>query len=427
MNDADTIATSAELTQDADQAGTTAVKANSPISISERLQQSIEVLGAYRRIDGVQVRSDRQLHRAAVAILGRLTVTFEALLAEMHSDAVLRAQQDLALAPPRLARSPMPPRTRPQRLERLAQVTNAINVRITAMRQIAGDVDMLAINARLMSAGMGEAGDDFLGFAAEIRRSTKLAQSTTGTDRSRSDQCRERSLRPRVLAYGVRRAPRRHIADNSAAPGRRGRDVQGTRPAGGRRRHSVAARTADIHRQVGGMIVELQLGDITRQRIEHMQTVAGTLCDSLRLHRIAQSEWRTLSPGTVAALLQTGGTLLRRSCAIPPANSTTRLCASRMASARLAADARDIGSLGEHAYGAAISITAASWLSLRKTCAPRKPCSTVCVRARRYGTPGRDVLRIAHRLTGNIDTLRDLEADIRIMGLNTTLKCGRLG
>ena len=57
-------------------------------------------------------------------------------------------------------------------------MADAINVRITAMREIAGDVDMLAINARLMSVGMGEAGDDFLGFAAEIRRSAKLAQNT---------------------------------------------------------------------------------------------------------------------------------------------------------------------------------------------------------------------------------------------------------
>ena len=72
----------------------------------------------------------------------------------------------------------MPPPPRPQRSSVWPRYGDAINVRITAMRKIARDVDMLAINARLMSAGMGEAGDDFLGFADEIRRSARLAQDT---------------------------------------------------------------------------------------------------------------------------------------------------------------------------------------------------------------------------------------------------------
>ena len=322
----------------------------------------------------------------------------------------------------------MSPASQAATLERLAEVTNSINVHITAMRQIARDVDILAINARLMSVGMGEAGGDFLGFAAEIRGSAQLAQDTLGhIGRELTNAGNQlAAARSGVIAFAERHGgtlqtiPQRLAA---AVETFKAHDQLAAAAAA-----SVATRTADIHQQVSGMIVRLQLGDITRQRIQHMQEVATALLQLASPPSIVQSEWRALSPGTIAALLQTGCSLAAAQLR-DTAGELDRE-AGRVADglSQLAADARDISSLGVQAYGAADqhhqSFMAELEENLRATEALFEG-----LRAAREDTERRiaDVLAIAQRLTGNIDTLRDLEADIRIMGLNTTLKCGRLG
>ena len=265
------------------------------MSISERIQQTMDALGAIRGLTERKFLAIGNSIEQAVVIFARLAARFEALVAAMRSDAVIRAQRSLALGAAEAGTRAEAPANQAAALERLAQVTNAINVRITAMRQIAGHVDILAINARLMSAGMGEAGDDFLGFAAEIRRSAKLAQSTLeqiGRELTNAGN-QLAAARAGVLAFAerhggaLRTIPQRLAA---AVETFRAHDQLAAAAA-----TSVAARTADIHQQVGGMIVELQLGDITRQRIEHMQAVAGALLQLASPASIAQSEWHMTS------------------------------------------------------------------------------------------------------------------------------------
>ena len=159
-----------------------------------------------------------------------------------------------------------------------------------------------------------------------------------------------------------------------------------------------------------------------------MQEVAAALLQLASPASIAQSEWQALSPGTIAALLRAGCNLAAAQLR-DTAGELDRE-AGRVANglSQLAADAQDIGSLGEQAYGAADQhhrgFMAELEENLRATEALFEGLSAAREDTERHIA---DVLTIAHRLTGNIDTLRDLEADIRIMGLNTTLKCGRLG
>ena len=68
------------------------------LSISERIQQTTDALGA---IDGLTERKFLAIGNSieqAVVVLARLAATFEALVAAMQSDAVIKAQQNLALA-----------------------------------------------------------------------------------------------------------------------------------------------------------------------------------------------------------------------------------------------------------------------------------------------------------------------------------------
>jgi hypothetical protein len=428
LNHADTIDTSAELVRDVDEAGGTAVPANASVSISERLQQSIEVLGGIGSLTEFKFVAIGDCIQRAVAILGHLTVTFEGLLAEMQSEAVLQAKQDIALAAAEAGRLADAAGTEAAGLGRLEQVTRAIHIRITAMRQIARDVDMLAINARLIAAGMGESGLDFLGFAAEIRRSTKLAQARLeqiGSELMNAER-QLAAARTGVMAYAERHGETlRTIPQRLAAAGA---TITAHDHLAADAATAVAARTADVQRRVASMIVELQLGDVTRQRIEHMMAVAGTLRSLTSAASSSHSEWRMLSAGEVASLLQTGCNLVTaqlRDTAGELDNEALRVADGL---GRLAADARDINRLAEHAFGAVDQDRRGFMVELE---ADLRNTAAVFggLRAARGETEHRvaDVMAIMHRLTGSIDTLRGLEVDIRIMGLNTTLKCGRLG
>lgn len=398
------------------------------MSVTERIQQATDALGAIGVLTEQKFLAIGDSVERAVAILDHLTVTFEALLAEMQSGAVMQARQDLALAATEAGRLADAPGSEAAALQRLADTTDAINARIAAMRKIARDVDVLAINARLIAAGMGEAGADFLGFAAEIRHSAELALRRLEQIGHELTNAREQleTARNGVMAYAER-----HGASLRAIPERLTAAV-GTLQAHDRlaaeAATTIATRAADVHRQVAGIIVELQLGDITRQRVQHMQDVAETLLCLASPAAVAQSEWRALPPGGIAALLHAGCNL-----------AAAQLCdtadeldkeAARVAQGlgRLAANAQDISRLGEATYGAADArhrgFMAELEANLRETEGLFEG-----LRAARDDTQRRiaNVLTIAHGLGENIDTLQGLEAGIRIMGLNTTLKCGRLG
>jgi hypothetical protein len=398
------------------------------LSISERIQQTTDVLGAIRGLTERKFLAIGNSIEQAVVILARLAATFQTLLAAMQSDVVIEAQQKLALATAEAATRADAPANQAAALERLAQVTNSINVRIAAMRQIARHVDILAINARLMAAGMGEAGDDFLGFAAEIRRSARLTQDTLeqiGRELTNAGN-QLAAARAGVMAFAehhggaLRTIPERLAAavETFKAHDRLAATATTT----------VAARTADIYQQVSGMIVALQLGDITRQRIEHMQEVATVLLQLASPVSVAQSEWQMLSPDTVATLLQAGCNLAAAQLRDTAGELDREAGRVAKGLSQLAADAQDIGSLGERAYGAADQHHRGFMAELEENLHAIEALFEG-LRIAREDTERHiaDVLTIAHRLTGNIDTLRGLEADIRIMGLNTTLKCGRLG
>jgi hypothetical protein len=170
---------------------------------------------------------------------------------------------------------------------------------------------------------------------------------------------------------------------------------------------AVATRTADVHQQVGNVIMRLQLGDITRQRIEHAQHVAGVLLCLVSNSSDLQSEWHELSPSGIASLLQTGCNLTAaqlRDAAAELDREAERVAGSL---SRLADDAKDISQLGAQAYGAADRQHRDFMEELEGNV---REAETLFAGLRAaHDDTGRliaSVLTTAHTLTGNIDKLR---------------------
>jgi len=345
----------------------------------------------------------------AVGILAALTATFRAMLGELHATELVQSGQDLAFVAASVDELAATAQTDVVTLRQVTSVAEAIEQRIARMHAVLQEVGILAMNARLAAATMGEAGSGFLPFAAEIRRSAGearggldlLAQELSGAKQHLLVAGQAAGAFVAQYAGSMQVITSRLTASVAS--------IEAHVALSGNAASVVRTRSEQIHDQVAAAIMALQLGDITRQRIEHMQSA----CLVLSQEAVPSAVGYRL----VAAQLLDAAEELERGDA--------RIAEELHA---LVLDAGDIARLGNQAYGAS-DRGQGSFLDeleadrhqaqvlfghLRAAHAAVDPCIAA-------------VLQAANRLVGHVVTIRSVEADIHIMGINTSLKCSRLG
>jgi hypothetical protein len=345
----------------------------------------------------------------AVGILAALTATFQTLLGELRATELVRSGEDLTFVAASVATLAATAQTDVATLRQVTSVAEAIEQRIARMHAVLQEVDILAMNARLVAATMGEAGSGFLPFAAEIRRSAGEARG--GLDRLAQElAAAKQHLQVAGQAAGVFVA---QYADSmQVIIGRLTASVVSIEVHGamsGEAASVVRTRSDQIRGQVAAAIMSLQLGDITRQRIEHMQSA----CQILSREAAPSAVGYRL----VAAQLVDAAEELERGAA--------RIVDGLHA---LVADSGDIARLGNQAYGASDQGQGSFLDDLE---ADRHQAQVLFghLRTAHATVDPRiaAVLQAANGLVGHVATIRSVEADIHIMGINTSLKCGRLG
>ena len=388
----------------------------------------------------------------AVGVLGALTATFQALLGDLRGAELAESERDLAAVATRVGELSDIARADVATLRQLADIVTTIDGRIARMHAVLEEVDILAMNARLLAATMGDVGTGFLPFAAEIRRSAATARG--GLD----------------LLYRELVGARQHLqAAGQASETFVGQHAGTMRAITGRLAASVASiearvtrsgdaaavvgtRSEQIRSQVAAAIMALQLGDITRQRIEHMQGA----CEILSQQAACQGA------GKEASIRPTGGRQGSRPLgrpggrqgadhgadrrgqqAAPPALGCRLVAAQLLDTAeelergaacivaqlhKLAADAGDIAREGNQAYGASGG-EAGSFLDELEADAQQAQTLLGHLGVAHAAVNPRvaAVLQAADALVGHVAMIRSVEADIHIMGINTSLRCNRLG
>lgn len=362
----------------------------------------------------------------AVDVLGRLVTLCQGLLADLQSSEMIQARQNLAAAAAHIKQFASTQNGTGATLGRLADITAAVERRITQMRDIGREVDVLAMNASLAAATMGKAGADFQVFAGEIRRASALAQinlmqigselGVAGEHLSAARSSVTNFAESNVVAL---QAIPQHLAANVAELERRAGLASDAASLVGERAQGVAG-------HVSSAIMALQLGDITRQRIEHVQAALGTLLQLLT--PTDENPFAGLSEAGQSALLAVGCRLLAEQLldTAEELDEAAEQVDQRLAG--LAGDAREIGRLGEQAHAAAgdaqQSFLTGLQADVRQT---QELFGSLRIAYEDADARTTSVLETANRLVGHMATIRSVEADIHIMGLNTTLKCGRLG
>jgi chromosome segregation ATPase len=394
-----------------------------------------QVLGEIRRastlIEGAFVGIGDRLENS-IGSLDRLTATFQSLQRDLGSPEMVEATRSLSQVSRRIADLASEPNASSEVLARITGLTRDTAQRVTRMRKAVKAVDVLAVNAKIAAAHLSAGGEGFASFADEIARAMQTAEENL--DRFAGELARM-SANIDQAAASQRELHARQDQAIRVIPDQLARSVSVIAD-----RRSQAETTADqiqqkslrIGQQVGGAVMGMQIGDTTRQRIEHAELALDLVCGMLGHHGRRGS-----SPDFDAATMpeDAKARLFDGICALQAAQlvDTAREFDGQVGAivdslGALAVDARDIAQLGQETFASGGARPGSFLSELEQDVAQAGELLESLRTAQAEGEQVMSaVLETTRSLVGNISAIQSLEADIRLMGLNTTLRSSRLG
>jgi hypothetical protein len=379
---------------------------------------------------------------ASIEILTRLTASFETLLLVLKGDKLDQAFQALSLVAVQVSALGNTLSEGSAGFVRLQHVADAIAQRIARMNESVRTAGSLAINSKIAAADIRVPGVDFVGFAQEIG----LTLSVTRTS-LKNFGVELQAVRTHVAAAhasqvafethedeAFRSIPARLTATVGSLALQHKRAAQASL--------SVRQRSDLVRRQISSAISALQAADITRQRLEHADYALGLLAETheplatTRSHEVAgdagpgehkqreheqrEREQRALT--TTTCRLQSA----QLADAAQVFDRETRQIIASLKS--FAAEARALRSLGSSAYGTLDHGRSSFIVQLEGQVGEALVlCESFGTARARAVQAMTSVADATVNLCGHLKDVQSLEADIHIMGLNTTFKCARVG
>lgn len=381
--------------------------------ISQRLESARQVVES-RFLEAGDVLS------RAVDGVSALIAGLDSMSGNLDAATVSSTTADLARAAASLKSLPDSLGARRERVSELVKFGDRLGACIEEMRQHLAYLRVFAINIKITSGGIAAAGPEFAIFAQEIYDCIDLGRTQldafagelAGLDHTlRGALTHEHELARDCVAL-LPAVPDALTASASAIADHHAKIAQVAQ--------SVAGLARDVQKKVGSGLAALQIGDITRQRIEHVQAGLKYLDDSAE----------------IAALY-----------AEPRARAHAFV--HRLLGAQLVATAedfhRDVSRIGQNVIGMAADAT--ELLRLRDLASGQTEGKDINFLRNLEGNVGQalelvgdmtageqaaeDVSRSAavsaRDLSERIAGIQNIRADVQMMALNTTLKCSRIG
>jgi hypothetical protein len=391
----------------------------------------LAVAGALKAASGLTEGTFLEIGRllgSSVEILERLTALFSRLQVELESPEMRDTTAGLSQVAGQVSVLAGARHDERVELERLSRITRGLQRRIDEIFREVRTIDVLIINAKITASSIGPAGTEFLLYIGEIGESLKVTEANLQNFR---DDLKQVSSHLGVVGAGEAEFDTRHAATVAVIPRQLSESVDLITA----RRQTAAAAAADVSlrsRHVGAgiarVVMALQIGDASRQRMEHAQEAAELMAQMLSAGDDPSEPWAALS-GTERQALAALGCALQAAQMVDAADEFSREVASvHAALGELSADAREIVRLGHAIYGST-GHTGGPFLRELEDNVLKAHTLLEGFHAARVGADRAmaSVLEIAARLAEHIGTVRTVEADIRIMSVNATLKSSRLG
>ncbi len=391
------------------------LKATSASPSDERTGACLEA--ARSAIEGRFLEVGDVLSRA-VEGMNTLITALERMKQSLAGDSVATAAHELGQASETLRHLPQSLKGRRDKLSGLVEVGAELAECIQDMHKHLAYLRVFGVNIKITSGGIAAAGPEFAIFAQEICDCIELGQTQLDTFRAdlgamdgdlRQALSQETHLARRCDEL-LPAVPDSLVAQVAAITAHQAR-ISGIT-------EEVAALARDVRKQVGSALAALQIGDITRQRVEHVQfglslldaPEVSALPDAARV-RVTDFIHRLMS-----AQLHAMTRDFRR--------DVSRIGLNVGA---MAADASEILRLREHAEGQGGD--EGSFLRSLEANVDKAFALVDDIEAgeRAAETVSRSAARSARALAAKVAAIQNIRADVQMMALNTTLKCSRIG
>ena len=359
----------------------------------------------------------------AVEGVGSLIAGLDAIRANLDAETVTATTGELAQAAQTLKSLPDSLGARRDRVGELVKFSDGLAGRIAEMRQHLAYLRVFAINIKITSGGIAAAGPEFAIFAQEIYDCIEMGAGQLdalntdlmGLDHTLRGALAHEQTLARHCAELLPAVPDALTASAAAIADHHARIASVA--------VEVAALARGVQKKVGGGLAALQIGDITRQRIEHVQAGIRFLDEAAEI------------------------------AALPPEpRARAHAFVHRLLGAQVIATAedfhREVGRINQSVIGMAADAT--ELLRLRDLASGQgsgqRGTETNFLRnlegnvGQALGLVGdmtageqaaeevsRSAAVSARELTERIAGIQNIRADVQMMALNTTLKCARIG
>ncbi|NBB65817.1 hypothetical protein GVN18_41880 [Pseudomonas sp. ODNR1LW] len=351
---------------------------------------------------------------ASLEMIGSLIEALDRLGVALNVESVSRTSDDLLSTATALNALPAAQTRRVAHLDRLKSASTLLDADIDKMRTTLRYLRAFALNVKITAGSTIRGADEFAGFAE--RMCEQLDFGVSQLDELADELTRLRGQLDGALAFeqGLGGKYKQLIP---AVPDKLGADAEALRVHHGRIAEvaaSVGAIAREIQMKVGQALMAMQIGDITRQRIEHVQlgiqVAARTVAESdLSPEARGRAERRILhmvadQMADIASDFEAEASKVTQNLA-GMARDTTQLTVIR----GLSGDGGDLRDLE-------VSLGRAGLLVNDVTAA--------MANAQRISG---ETVSAVEALARRVDAIQKVKRDIQQMAINSSLRCNRLG
>jgi hypothetical protein len=338
----------------------------------------------------------------------------------LTGDTVRAATNQLTDASMRLRSLPESLRERRDRIGDLMRAGGDLTVHIEDMRQHLAYLRVFGVNIKITSGGIAAAGPEFAIFAQEICDCIELGRGQLDTfraDLAKLDEvlsaavAHEERLRRRCEEL-VPAIPDALVSEASAVSAHQATVAEIS--------SNVGELARGLRKKIGAVLGALQIGDITRQRIEHVQHGLGLL-ETFAEAQALPAEARGRLEGFMRRLLAA-------QLAATTRDFETEVSRIGHNVSAIAGDADQIMRLRDHAQGRASDGEGSFLAGLEASLVQASALvQDIDAGERLAEEVSRSAASAARALATQIQAIQNMRADVQMMALNTTLKCARIG
>jgi hypothetical protein len=357
-------------------------------------------------------------------LLNRLSQTFEGLPRDLASSELTEATTRLSRVGQRAGEISASFAVEQESIERLVAVVTDADHPISDLRRAVKMMGIVAVNARVVAASIVGNAHDFDVFTTDI---TQLADTATKTIEEFSSVYRR--LTGQVHRAAAQRAQfeathRNTLSSLAERLQQNLSDIVGRRQLSADGSAETSRVTQEIARRVGSAVMAMQVGDSTRQRLEHVE--AGVQ------HLSAIAEGNSIpgfdcDPADAYLIVRDGLTLEVLQLEATSQSFNDEVAEAGKALAALATDARAVLDKSREVYGnggRGQSPLTAFNAEIRAAIGVLRDCEG---EREKLATVAGDVDRIVQVLLGHVEAVREIEANMRLVSLNAAVRCAQLG